>query len=133
MKSKFCFFIAIALVCQAGAVRAADSENPIMVYPVKYKCFDLLQFESLQQTAEGNFVIRSDQTPLLTEYFQVAGWLRGFFSARNLFFRPADGDTTKNTTEKEWMPWIYSYCRAHPTAGLAEAAEQLSQRLGERR
>jgi hypothetical protein len=121
----------IALVCQVGALNAADREGGSwMVYPKKNKCFDLLQFESLPYDSQRDvYTIREDQTVLLYDKFQVDGWLRGFFSARNLYYPPAGGDTTKGTTHNEWFPWIYSYCRSHPNNDLLDAATELSKTL----
>jgi hypothetical protein len=126
---RFCFIL-IALVCHLGPVNAADA---LLFMPRKYKCFEILQFESLPPPSQdGNYHIRSDQQNLLSQYFAVDGWLRGFFSARNVYDQATGGMGMKDTTEKEWMPWIYSYCRAHPTNNLLDAAEELSNTLASR-
>ena len=70
-----------------------------------------------------------NQTQLLHEYIQVTGWLRGYFSAMN-YFRALNGltpDVTKKTDHQEWMPWIYSYCRSHPTENLEDVAQELAK------
>jgi hypothetical protein len=117
---KFCFII-IALVCHVGAVNAGTGFLPKI-----NKCFDLLQLEVRYDPQREVFIVRNDQVELLNNYFQVSGWLRGFFTARNAY---TGGDTAKETTEKEWMPWIYSYCRSHPTNNLLDAAVELSNTL----
>ena len=105
----------------------------VFMFPDLYKCFDLLRLESLQPDAQTyRFHIDlgdPNQIELLNEYYGVAGWLRGFFTGMNFFDLSQDGDVAKLTTEKEWMPWIYSYCRSHPTDTLPNAAYQLGQAL----
>jgi hypothetical protein len=63
---------------------------------------------------------------------QVTGWLRGYFTGRNQFDERTDGDVTKDTREKEWMPWIFSYCRSHPTEILLQAAIELTKAIAQR-
>jgi hypothetical protein len=104
--------------------------NYYYLEPKINKCFDILQFESLSFDPQTKvFSVRQDQIALLNSYFQVEGWLGGFFTARNVFDLAAGGDTAKGTTEKERMPWIYSYCRSHPTKTLFDAAVELSNTL----
>jgi hypothetical protein len=68
-----------------------------------------------------------NQMELLHEYLGVTGWLRGYFTAINNV-RSLNGltsDVTKGTEQKDWMPWIYSYCRAHPTENIEDVAQEL--------
>lgn len=58
------------------------------------------------------------------------GFFTGMNVARAVFMGvTADKDVTRGTTHKEWMPWIYSYCRAHPTENLESAALELVKAL----
>src|SRR5262245_33475698 len=84
------------------------------------RCFDLLRLESLHFDPKDGIVLINvndkNQLELFHEYIGVTGWLRGYFTAMNTA-RAINGltpDATKSTEQKEWMPWIYSYCRTHP-------------------
>jgi len=66
---------------------------------------------------------------LFRRYEGLRGWLRGFFTAMNAFGLVADRNVTKGTKEKEWMPWIYSYCRSNPKDNVANAALELAKAL----
>jgi hypothetical protein len=107
----------------------------VFIFPDLYRCLDLLRLESLQPDAQTNrvHIDMSDpnQIELLNKYYGVAGWLRGFFTGMNFFDLSQNGDVAKLTTESEWMPWIYSYCRSHPTDTLPNAAYQLGQALSD--
>jgi hypothetical protein len=122
---------AIALTLTFSAY--ADPPNHVAMFPDFYKCFDLLRFESLQIDPQNNSVLINTRDPnqmdLLHRYFEVVGWLRGFFTAMNNFGLTADRNVTKDTTHKEWMPWIHSYCRSHPTENLEGAAIELAKAL----
>src|SRR6516165_2623419 len=117
---------AIALTLTFSAY--AEPPQHVVLTPGFYKCFDLLRLESLQYDPQDNSV-RIDmndknQMELLHRYFEVTGWLRGFFTAMNNV-RALNGltpDVTKSTTQKEWMPWTYSYCRSHPMANIESVA-----------
>src|SRR5262249_8177863 len=133
---------AMKLLLSVGAILlalvfSAYSELPshTALMPDLYKCFDLLRLESLQPDPQDqSFRINvndKNQMELLHSYFQVTGWLRGFFTEVNII-RSLNGgtpDVTKGSTQKEWMPWIYSYCRAHPTENLESAASELGKAL----
>ncbi|WP_091685402.1 hypothetical protein [Methylocapsa palsarum] len=66
---------------------------------------------------------------LAMDYLQVAAWLAGFISARNQFDVSTDGNLTKGTDTKDWMNWIFSYCRQHPTSEIFTAALDFSNNL----
>jgi hypothetical protein len=125
--------ITLTLVFCAGNAAGQQQRQAMIMSPDLYKCFDLLRLESLQRDPQTNrFRINMNdpnQIELLNEYFGVASWLRGFFTGMNFFDLTQDGDVAKHTTEKEWMPWIYSYCRSHPTDTLPNAAYQLGKAL----
>jgi hypothetical protein len=36
-------------------------------------------------------------------------------------------DLTKDIKDKDWMAWIYSYCRSHPTDNIVNAALELAK------
>lgn len=131
--------IALTTTFSAYAQRAAEwDQQKILQFKAllpgsdEGKCFELLRLESLQFTADNRHVRvnlnDANQLELYRRYQVVSGWLRGFFTAINLFVM-SDSEVTKNTTEKEWMPWIYSYCRSHPKDNVVQAALELAQAL----
>jgi hypothetical protein len=120
---------AIALTLTFSAY--ADPPDHIVLPPDLFKCFDLPQLESLKVDPKDNSirinVNDKTQMELLHSYFSVTGWLRGFFTAMNVArsFSGLTPDATKSTEQKQWMPWIYSYCRAHPTENIEDVAIEL--------
>lgn len=113
---------------------SADADEPrqhLALMPGFSKCFDLLRFESLHTDPQDDSVrinLRNkNQMDLVLHYYAVVGWLRGYFTALNLVrsFNGLTPDATKSTEQKEWMPWIYSYCRSHPTDNLEDVATEL--------
>jgi hypothetical protein len=118
--------ITILLIGINGNACFAEPQGPpgqrMALLPDRYKCLGLLELEKLkvdqqQQTISGDVNLAAD-------YHAVVGWLRGFFTAWNL--NPAsDGNVTKQTNPYQWMAWIFSYCRAHPSGDLLNAASEL--------
>ncbi len=115
---------------------SAHAEQPqhVMLPPDYYKCFDLLRLENLQTDPENDRVRINvndkNKMELLHQYIDVTGWLRGYFTAMNIArsFRGLP-DVTSGTTQKEWMPWIFSYCRSHPTENIEGVADELAKAL----
>jgi len=66
---------------------------------------------------------------LFRRYEGFRGWLRSFFTAMNAFAPIADRNVTNGSQEKEWMPWIYGYCRSHPQDTIVNAALELAKAL----
>ena len=101
--------------------------------PDNGQCFDLLRLESLQIDPQtGDVRINPNdrnQMVLYGRHRAVTGWLRGFFTAMNAFAPIADRDVTKDIKDKDWMPWIYSYCRSHPKDNLVKVALGLAKAL----
>jgi hypothetical protein len=109
----------------------AEAPDHVAFMPDFYKCFDLLRFESLHADPKDDSVLINvndkNQMELLHRYFQVTSWLRGYFTAMNTAraFNGLTPDATNHTTQKEWMPWIFSYCRSHPTDTIEDVTHEL--------
>src|SRR5262245_39856507 len=116
--------IAILLVGIGGDACFAETQMPTRVpmalVPSRYKCIDLLELERIEGNSQNN-TIRTTDTELALDYREVAGWLQGFFTAWN-HSKDTDGDITKGTKPYQWMAWIFSYCRTHPSENLPGAA-----------
>ncbi len=123
---------AIALTLTFSAYAEAHEFQALFPDPDEGSCFGLLRLESLPIDPEGGIRIDPNdrnQMELLRRYYAVVFWLRGFFTALNEFGVMSTGDVTKGTHEKEWMPWIYSYCRSHPKDNVVNAASELVKAL----
>jgi hypothetical protein len=122
---------AIALTLTFSAY--AEPPHHTAMFPDFYKCFDLLRLEGLQHNYKtGEFHINTNdpnQVELFHSYIRVTSWLRGYFTAMNVArsFNGLTPDATNGTTQEEWMPWIFSYCRSHPTENLEGVADELVQ------
>ena len=99
----------------------------MVLLPDRYKCLDLLELERIKVNPQDNTLTYPDPQ-LAADWYSVDGWLKGFFSAWNLS-KDTDGNVTKGTTPYQMMVWVLSYCRAHPSDRLAEAAFELLNAL----
>ena len=90
------------------------------ISPNRYKCLDVLELEKVQVDPR-NQTIRYTDPVLVRDYVEVGGWLSGWFSAWNAS-KDTDGNVTKGGNVFQIMPWIFSYCRAHPSKNLQDAA-----------
>jgi hypothetical protein len=94
----------------------------MILLPDRYKCLELLELERVKVDPRTHTMTFTDPQ-LAADYHNVAGWLRGFFTAFNT--RPdSDGNVTKGATTYQLMAWIFSYCRAHPSETLENVAVQ---------
>jgi len=98
-----------------------------MLLPIRYKCLDLLELEKIKVNPQTDTVTFDDPN-LAADYFAVKGWFQGFFTAVNITVQP-DGDVTKGTRPYQMMAWTFSYCRAHPSENLVDAALELLNAL----
>jgi len=103
--------------------------------PDEGNCFNLLQLESLPKHPQTGDILfnpeNGNQLVLFARLKAVEGWLRGFFTAMNAF---APGvapprDLTKDIKDRNWMTWIYSYCRSHQRDNIVDAALELAKSL----
>jgi hypothetical protein len=80
---------AIALTLAFSAYAEAQKFEALFPDPDFGRCFDLLRIESLQIDPETGSVRINPNDPnqmeLYRRYVAVTGWLRGFFTALNIF------------------------------------------------
>jgi hypothetical protein len=123
--------IAILLIGING--NACFAETPgrqgMVLAPKRFKCLDLLELERVEVNPQRDTI--SGDPELMGDWRHTLGWLQGFFTGWNL--NPAsDGDITKEATRYQVMAWIFSYCRAHPSDNLANAALQFIDAMSKR-
>jgi hypothetical protein len=124
-------WITLAALCALPVGgNAQQKRDPVVIGPERSNCTDILELEKLNYDAEKN-VIRLDylHPQRGAIYMAVIGWLQGFFSAQNLFDLSIDGNFTQGTKSIDWMNWMFSYCREHPTKTLFDAGIGLSNAL----
>jgi hypothetical protein len=128
---KLIFWIALTALCaQPIGGNAQQKRDPVVIGPERSNCADILELQKLNYDPEQN-VIRLDylHPQRGAIYMAVIGWLQGFFSAQNLFDLSIDSDFTQGTKSIDWMNWMFSYCREHPTNTLFDAGIGLSNAL----
>ena len=128
--------IAVLLIGISGNTCFAETQTPLppnrfqMLLPNRHKCLDLLELERLEVDPRTNTITYDTYTErrLAADYNVVVGWFQGFFTAVNIT-QQTDGDVTKETTTPQMMAWTFSYCRAHPSENLMDAAFELLNAL----
>ena len=118
------------LSAQPIVSNAQQRRDPVVIGPEHSNCTDILDLEKLNYDPQQN-IIRLDylHPQRGAIYMAVIGWLQGFFSAQNLFDLSIDGNFTQGTKSIDWMNWMFSYCREHPTNTLFDAGIGLSNTL----
>jgi hypothetical protein len=122
-------FAALMLGVQICGASAQQLNGPHMsiVPDRRSNCSGILELESLQvNPPTGTSLIYPSDTTLALDYNAVISWLQGFISARNVL---VNDDTSGPVRMKQWMKWLFSYCRANPNKTLVDAALQLSDAL----
>jgi hypothetical protein len=90
-------------------------------------CFQILELEELQVDPQtGKALVYPGQFNLLLDYNAVVAWLMGFISATNVM---SGNEPLGPQTFRNWMIWLFSYCRANPENNLAMAAAQLADAI----
>jgi len=56
-------------------------------------------------------------------YEQIVGWYDGYVSARNIYDQSVHGNVPNGIIFDEFAPWLFNFCREHPTSRLIEAVE----------
>jgi hypothetical protein len=122
--------IAVLLIGTSGSFAQTQAPPPKdfqALLPNRYKCLDLLELEKIKVNPQNNTITSADPE-LAADYRTVGGWFQGFFTAVNITMQP-DGDVTKGTTPYQMTAWTFSYCRAHPSQNLLDAALELLNAL----
>jgi hypothetical protein len=97
--------------------------------PNRNKCADVLQLKALQMKDDGTIQISPNNVGLVAQFSEVLGWLEGYFTAMNIYDNRTGGDVSLNTKRREWMVWIYDYCKSNPHSSLVEASSELAKVL----
>jgi hypothetical protein len=102
--------------------------------PARNKCVDIVQLENLPVKDDGKTTeIYSNNFQLVGNYLEIVGWLEGYFTAMNMYDSRTSGDITMSTHGREWMIWIFNYCKSNPWSWLPTASFELSKVLLSRR
>jgi hypothetical protein len=117
--------LSIMIGIQSHTAKAQDVKQ--FLAPQRHMCLALLELEKVEIDPQHGTI--RFETQLAADYNAAVSWLQGYFTAWNLFKPEAWGDLTKKTTPQQWMTWIFSYCRAHPSDNLLNAANQLANAL----
>jgi hypothetical protein len=134
----------LVLVCIASPASAkldgAQAPGQSLAYlPARGQCSSMLGLEKLKVEEDRKTnVLRyfNDNSPetqsMMMNYVELVGWLEGFATFRNAvdLNKGGTGNIYKNTTMLQWMTWIFSYCRAHPSETIVEAAGAFATALG---
>src|SRR5215467_5367047 len=125
---KLCKLLSIAMLLTVINGNACFAQFPgqdghLVIAPHRYECMDLLELEKIKVDPQTQTITYPD-IRLATDYVEVAGWLSGWFSAWNTN-KNTGGNFTKGANMYPIMPWIFSYCRAHPSKNLEDAAFEL--------
>jgi hypothetical protein len=130
--------VSMRLIIVAAFVLAvlspAAAQNVIQTHmPLRFKCVDILQLERLTFKTETKIDTTTGNFQLVGDLSQIMGWLQGYFTALNQYDSRTGGDIAMDIKEREWMAWIYNYCRTHPLETLIQAGPALANALLERR
>ena len=113
-------------ICGAGA-QQLNAPHISIVPDRRGKCFEILELERLQVVPPtGSSLIYPSDTILTLDYNAVISWLQGFISAQSVL---VSDDTSGPVRMKQWMTWLFSYCRTNPNKSIVDAALQLSDTL----
>jgi hypothetical protein len=126
----FATFLTAAVTIPAYVATA--QRKGMALVPNHHRCVDVLQFEKVEIDAQsGNvkFEYNDSGVQLASDYVAATSWVQGFFTAWNFYKPNADGNLTRGTRPYQWMTWIFSYCRTHPSGSLVDASMELADAL----
>jgi len=98
--------------------------------PGASSCGEFLKLEPMQKyDTEGASLIKGDAEGYFA-YRGVEEWLRGFFTAANMFHvQNGSGDVTNGVDLYKLMPRLFDYCRSHPGDLFSNASLRLLKAL----
>jgi len=124
---------AVVLVSQAAAEAPKESRIYQNLMTGAYKCVDIVELEKVPIKERDTIQFYTDKFQLAGNYVEILGWLEGYFTAMNMYDSRTAGDITMGTKGREWMVWIFNYCKSNPWATLPQASSELSKVLLNRR
>jgi hypothetical protein len=110
--------------------QAQSSVGPTGWPPRRHACLDVLELEKLRVDPKSgaiSFNFATEDSRLLVDYAEVAGWLEGFLLGWK--FGQGITGTFAEIPQHKWMTWIFSFCREHPSDDLIDAAPILGNTL----
>lgn len=124
------------LVAPGTAASVEDELKPassamIFLPPGAGFCRDFLRLEPMEKYDRGSTSFRQDEAEDYFAYRGIEEWVRGFFTAANVFrVQNGSADITKGTDLYELMPRLFDYCRSHRDDLFSSAAVHLLTSLG---
>jgi hypothetical protein len=126
------FATSLAVAFAIPAYVATAQRKGMALVPNHHRCVEVLQLEKVEIDAQsGEVKVEYDDAGVqrVSDYIAATSWVQGFFTAWNFYKPNADGNLTKETHPHQWMTWIFSYCRAHPSGSLVDASMGLADAL----
>jgi hypothetical protein len=84
---------------------------------------DILELEKIKvDPRNGNALVYPQDAQLYTDYIAVVSWLQGYLAgakANNPYHGP------------QVATWLFSFCRANPSADIVNAASSLAKSLSQ--
>lgn len=119
------WLLAFALLFAAVAVTNAQGRQVHFMTPNANSCAKILPLETVQK----QYRLNEDDARKIQEYAMVIGWLQGYVSGINSFHEKSDGNSHKSMTAGDLMNWLFSFCRASPTADISDIINALHKAL----
>jgi hypothetical protein len=107
---------AVVLVSQAAAQAPTEGKVFQNLIPATYKCVDIVELEKVPIKDGNTIQFNTNNNQLPGAYIETLGWLEGYFTAMNMYDSRTAGDITMGTSGREWMVWIFNYCKSNPWA-----------------
>jgi hypothetical protein len=129
------FVLAFLATLGGGTAQAETNQvrNVATFNPNRHSCLSILEFARLQIDQRTGFIqlnlLSSGDLNLAGDYQAFIGWLMGYVTARNAYDPNISPTTGAGTRPIEWMNWVYSYCRSHPSDEAIAVAYELSSTL----
>jgi hypothetical protein len=98
-----------------------------LLMPMVTSCIEILKFERFRADGDGHFWVDPEDHNDFAKFSQLAGWLRGYITAENIFDPNTDGDVSRGS--EEFLPWIYGWCREHPSKQINDAIDALTKAM----
>lgn len=124
--------LCLFLTSQPGKAQFDALRPYVLFMPKRAQCSQILELEKLNiPLGVGTIMHYNDgySIQLLTEYFELAGWLEGYMTAVNAVAPTLDGHIGERNHPNQWIIWLFSYCRANLNAEIGTAAVALVNSL----
>ena len=101
------------------------AESASLIVPDKDDCEYMQRLEKFLSRTR----VAAGEVTDFEYYEQIAGWYDGYVSARNIYDPSAHGNIHNGITFEKFAPWLFNFCREHPTGRLIEAVEIFCRRI----